>query len=133
MRYISLLWHCLYCHLHALLFFSSQTRRSTLRAQHKNKSGENTSLKKTYKLTSQWQDSTYKYYEIILVDPQHKAIRRDARINWICNPVHKHREARGLTAAGRKNRGIGKGHLYNNTPKFAKWKKRNTLSLPRYR
>ena len=42
-------------------------------------------------LNSYWinQDSTYKYFEVILVDPQHKAIRRDARINWICNPVHK--------------------------------------------
>ena len=42
-------------------------------------------------LNSYWinQDSTYKYFEIILVDPQHKAIRRDSRINWIVNPVHK--------------------------------------------
>ncbi|RUS33993.1 hypothetical protein BC938DRAFT_482938 [Jimgerdemannia flammicorona] len=63
-------------------------------------------------LNSYWvnQDSTYKFYEVILVDPFHKAIRRDARINWIANPVHKHREARGLTAIGKKNRGHGKGH-----------------------
>ena len=42
-------------------------------------------------LNSYWinQDSTYKYFEIILVDPQHKAIRKDPRINWIVNPVHK--------------------------------------------
>src|SRR6266480_6006744 len=42
-------------------------------------------------LNSYWinQDSTYKYYEVILVDPEHKAIRRDPRINWIVNPVHK--------------------------------------------
>lgn len=42
-------------------------------------------------LNSYWinQDSTYKYFEVILVDPQHKAIRRDARINWIVKPVHK--------------------------------------------
>lgn len=42
-------------------------------------------------LNSYWinQDSTYKYFEVILVDPQHKAIRRDARINWICKSVHK--------------------------------------------
>ena len=42
-------------------------------------------------LNSYWinQDSTYKYFEIILVDPQHKAIRRDSRINWIAKPVHK--------------------------------------------
>ncbi|KAI9741284.1 MAG: 60S ribosomal protein L15 [Cirrosporium novae-zelandiae] len=88
-------------------------------------------------LNSYWinQDSTFKYYEVILVDPQHKAIRRDARINWICNPVHKHREARGLTATGKKSRGLGKGHRYNHTTAGRRktWKKHNTLSLWRYR
>lgn len=59
--------------------------------------------------------SSLRYFEVILVDPAHKAIRRDPRINWICKPVMKHRELRGLTAAGRKNRGSGKGHLYNNS------------------
>ena len=47
--------------------------------------------------------------EVIMVDPFHKAVRRDARINWICRAVHKHRELRGMTAAGRKNRGMRKG------------------------
>lgn len=50
-------------------------------------------------LNSYWinQDSTYKFYEVICVDPQHKAIRRDPRINWIVNPVHKvYRTARSL-------------------------------------
>jgi large subunit ribosomal protein L15e len=88
-------------------------------------------------LNSYWinQDSTYKYYEVILVDPQHKAIRRDARINWIVNPVHKHREARGLTATGKKSRGINRGHKFNNTTAGRRktWKKQNTLSLWRYR
>ncbi|GMC32413.1 unnamed protein product [Saccharomyces cerevisiae] len=88
-------------------------------------------------LNSYWvnQDSTYKYFEVILVDPQHKAIRRDARYNWICNPVHKHREARGLTATGKKSRGINKGHKFNNTKAGRRktWKRQNTLSLWRYR
>jgi len=55
-------------------------------------------------LNSYWvnQDSTYKYYEIILVDPSHKAIRKDPRINWICDPTQKRREARGLTSAEKK-------------------------------
>merc|ERR1711868_39242 len=88
-------------------------------------------------LNSYWinQDSTYKYFEIILVDPQHKAIRKDARINWIVNPVHKHRELRGLTSTGKHNRGINKGHRYNNTTAGRRktWKRQNTLSLWRYR
>merc|ERR1711953_972535 len=59
-------------------------------------------------LNSYWvgQDGTYKYYEVIMVDPTHNAIRNDARINWICNPVHNHRELRGNTGAGRKSRGL---------------------------
>merc|ERR1711882_18967 len=82
-------------------------------------------------LNSYWinQDSTYKYYEVICVDPMHKAIRRDARINWIVNPVHKHRECRGLTSAGRKARGLRKsGHRANNIiggSKRAAWMNRN--------
>ncbi len=62
-------------------------------------------------LNSYWinQDSTYKYYEVILVDPQHTAIRRDPRISWIVNPVHKHREARGLTATGEAFAGSQQG------------------------
>merc|ERR1712029_655022 len=54
-------------------------------------------------LNSYWvaQDSTYKYYEVVLVDPFHKAIRHDAKINWICKSVHKHREMRGLTSANK--------------------------------
>jgi len=89
-------------------------------------------------LNSYWvnQDSTYKYYEIILVDPSHKAIRRDPRVNWIVNPVHKRREARSLTSSGKKSRGIGKGHGFNKTigsGRRANWLRRNTLSLRRYR
>ncbi|RUS22914.1 ribosomal L15-domain-containing protein [Endogone sp. FLAS-F59071] len=89
-------------------------------------------------LNSYWvnQDSSYKFYEVILVDPSHKAIRRDPRINWIASPVHKHREARGLTAIGKKNRGHGKGHGFNKTigsGRHQNWKRRNTLSLRRYR
>ncbi|KAG5191189.1 ribosomal protein L15e, partial [Tribonema minus] len=90
-------------------------------------------------LNSYWvnQDATYKYYEVILVDPQHKAIRNDSRINWIAKPVMKHRECRGLTSAGRTSRGLRKsGHRANNIiggSHRAAWRKRNTLSLRRYR
>eukprot|EP00043_Microstomoeca_roanoka_P020686 m.253711 g.253711 ORF g.253711 m.253711 type:complete len:205 (-) comp17281_c0_seq1:192-806(-) len=89
-------------------------------------------------LSSYWvcQDATYKYFEVVLVDPAHKVIRRDPRINWICKAVHKHRELRALTSAGRKNRGLGKGHKYNKTiggSRRASWKRRNTINLRKYR
>ncbi|XP_035845926.1 uncharacterized protein LOC110943821 [Helianthus annuus] len=81
-------------------------------------------------------NSTYKYFEVILVDPAHAAIRNDPRINWIYNPLHKHRELRGLTSAGKKYRGLrGKGHLNHKArpSRRATWKRNNTLSLRRYR
>jgi len=89
-------------------------------------------------LNSYWvnQDSTFKYFEVILVDPNHNGIRNDARINWICNPVHKRREARGLTSAGKSNRGMRvKGARASKTrpSRRANWKRRNTQSMRRYR
>lgn len=90
-------------------------------------------------LNSYWvnQDSTYKYFEVILVDPSHPTIRRDPRINWLCGTVHKHRELRGLTSAGRKGRGLRKrGHRASHligSSRRANWKRHNTLSLRRYR
>mmetsp|Transcript_40146 Transcript_40146/g.111551 ORF Transcript_40146/g.111551 Transcript_40146/m.111551 type:complete len:206 (-) Transcript_40146:217-834(-) len=90
-------------------------------------------------LNSYWvnQDSTHKYFEVILVDPQHSAIRNDARINWIANAVHKHREQRGLTSAGRAGRGLRKkGHTANKiigSSRRSNWKRRNTTVFRRYR
>jgi ribosomal protein L15E len=51
------------------------------------------------------QDSTYKYFEVIMIDIHHKAITRDPKINWMCSNLTKHRELRGLTTAGKSSRG----------------------------
>jgi large subunit ribosomal protein L15e len=90
-------------------------------------------------LNSYWvnQDATMKYFEVILVDPSHPKVRNDAHVNWIVNPVHKHREMRGLTSAGRKGRGLRKsGHRANGIigGSFrAAWKRNNNQRLKRYR
>merc|ERR1712154_149794 len=89
-------------------------------------------------LNSYWvgQDSTYKYYEVIMIDPEHKVLRRDPDMNWLCTAKHKHRELRGLTSAGKKSRGLGKGHQLNQTiggSRHKAWKNRNTLQLRRKR
>ena len=83
-------------------------------------------------LNSYWvsQDGTHKFYEVIMVDPAHNAIRNDPKINWICNATHKHREMRGLTSAGKKGRGLRvKGHRDNkNRPsRRANYKRRNAV------
>ena len=89
-------------------------------------------------LNSYWvaEDASNKYFEIILVDPNHNAIRRDARINWICKPVMKHREMRGQTSAGKISRGLsGKGNFYNRVrpSRRAASNRRDKVSLRRYR
>ena len=95
-------------------------------------------LKNLRVLNSYWvgQDATYKFFEVILVDPSHKAIRKDPKINWICRNTMKRRELRGLTSAGKKYRGLKiRGTMDNkNRPSTrSNWKRRNTLSLRRRR
>merc|ERR1739847_232925 len=89
-------------------------------------------------LSSYWvgQDSTYKYYECIMIDPMHKVIRRDPDMQWLTKPTHKHRELRGLTSAGKKSRGFGHGGNYNQTiggSRHKAWKCNNTLQQRRKR
>ncbi|MCK4717834.1 MAG: 50S ribosomal protein L15e [Thermoplasmata archaeon] len=59
-------------------------------------------------LNSYWiyQDGKNKYYEIILVDPHHPVIKKDPKINWICEKQHTSRVNRGLTSSGKKSRGL---------------------------
>lgn len=49
-------------------------------------------------------DGVYKYFEIIMVDPNHPVIKADKNINWICR--QRGRVFRGLTSAGKKMRGL---------------------------
>merc|ERR1719158_443356 len=89
-------------------------------------------------LNSYWlcADAVHKWYEVVMIDPMHKTIRDDARINWICNPTQKHRELRGVTAAGRKARGLlrkGKSATKVRPSRRASWKRRQMLQLRRYR
>merc|ERR1719411_153912 len=89
-------------------------------------------------LNSYWvgEDSTYKYFEVILVDPNHNAIRNNPKHQWITQGNAKHREMRGLTSQGKRSRGVGKGHRFINTiggSTHASWKRRNTLRLRRKR
>ncbi len=59
-------------------------------------------------LNSYWvgEDHKWVFYEVILVDPSHPVIYNDPHINWICDPVQKGRQSRGLTSAGKRSRGL---------------------------
>ena len=90
-------------------------------------------------LNSYWlnEDSVYKYYEVIMVDPMHKVVRNDPRINWICNPVHKHREIRSpsLPPAASTAASAARGTTTTRRapPSAAPWKLNQKISLKRYR
>merc|ERR1719456_472866 len=89
-------------------------------------------------LNSYWvcSDAVHKWYEVIMVDPMHKAVRDDPRINWICKNTMKHRELRGQTSAGRKARGLrvkGKGASKLRPSKRAVWKRHQKVQLRRIR
>ena len=53
------------------------------------------------------EDGKQKWFEVILVDPDHPVIKNDPKLNWICK--QRGRVYRGLTSAGKKSRGLGRG------------------------
>ncbi len=53
-----------------------------------------------------WEDGRFKWFEVILVDPNHPVIQSDKDVNWICEDVHRGRVFRGLTSAGKEVRGL---------------------------
>ena len=59
-------------------------------------------------LNSYWvaEDGKFKWYEVILVDPNHPVIQSDKHLNWICSGSNRGRAQRGLTSAGKKGRGL---------------------------
>ncbi|MBL7147873.1 MAG: 50S ribosomal protein L15e [Nanoarchaeota archaeon] len=78
----------------------------------------------SYKLAK---DGKYAYFEVILVDKNHPAIKKDKELKWICEPQHRGRVYRGLSSSGRKSRGLrsGKGRGYEkNRPSLAAHRKR---------
>ncbi|MGB9986589.1 50S ribosomal protein L15e [Salarchaeum japonicum] len=61
-------------------------------------------------LNSYWvgEDGSQKWFEVIFLDPEHPAIQNDDDLNWICNNSQENRAHRGLTAAGKRGRGLSK-------------------------
>ena len=66
-------------------------------------------------LNSYWvgEDGKNKFYEVIMADPHHPAIKADKQLGWISSgSSHSGRAFRGKTSAGKKGRGLfnkGKG------------------------
>ena len=61
-------------------------------------------------LNSYWvgEDGRSKWFEVILVDPNHPVVKTDKDVKWITEKQHRNRASRGLTSAGKKVRGLQK-------------------------
>jgi len=62
-------------------------------------------------LNSYWvgEDGKNKFYEVIMIDPHHPAIKSDKQLSWIATGAsHRGRAERGLTSAGKRGRGLHK-------------------------
>jgi len=66
-------------------------------------------------LNSYWvgEDGKNKFYEVIMIDPEHPAIKSDKDMGWVSSgSSHQGRVFRGKTGAGKRGRGLlnkGKG------------------------
>ena len=59
-------------------------------------------------LNSYWvaSDGQYSWFEIIMIDPNNPNIKKDKDLKWITEPQHRKRTFRGLTASGKRARGL---------------------------
>ncbi len=69
------------------------------------------------------EDGKHKWFEVILVDPNHPAIKSDPELSWVASGKHKGRPFRGLTSAGKKMRGLRKSRGLKGTHNY-KWRKK---------
>jgi len=53
-----------------------------------------------------WEDGLHKWFEVIMVDPNHPVVKSDKNINWISKNVQHGRVFRGLSSAGKEVRGL---------------------------
>jgi len=75
----------------------------TIAEQRANKKYPNCEVLNSYYVAK---DGKYYWYEIILVDKNHPAIKSDPRMNWISKPQHTGRVYRGLTSSAKRSRGL---------------------------
>jgi large subunit ribosomal protein L15e len=69
------------------------------------------------------EDGRYKWFEVIMVDPNHPVVRSDPDVNWICKPANRGRAFRALTSAGKKMRGLRRSRGLKGTH-AQKWRKK---------
>ncbi len=86
------------------LFFPGKSRRA-IAEERASKKFPNLEVLNSYYVG---EDGEYLWYEVILLDPHHPAIKSDRTLGWISKGTHRGRAERGLTSAGKKYRGLRK-------------------------
>ncbi|HEU97505.1 MAG: 50S ribosomal protein L15e [Fervidicoccaceae archaeon] len=69
------------------------------------------------------EDGNSKWFEVIMVDPDHPAIKSDPQLKWIIESHNRGRAFRALTSAGKKMRGLRKSRGLKGTVAY-KFKKK---------
>jgi large subunit ribosomal protein L15e len=72
-------------------------------------------------------DGNHIWYEVIMVDVSHPAIKADSNLSWITKDIHRGRPFRGLTSSAKRSRGLlnkGKGAEKMRPSKTANRKRR---------
>lgn len=85
---------------YGLAHFSTTLNRQAIAEQKANRKFPNMEVLNSYYVA---EDGKYVWYEVILVDRSHPAIKSDKDVGWIT--TKRGRAYRGLTAAARRSRG----------------------------
>jgi len=82
----------------------------TISEERANRKYLNLEVLNSYKVA---EDGIYAWFEVILIDINNPAIKKDKQLKWLIEKQHKGRVFRGLTASAKRSRGIltnkGKG------------------------
>lgn len=83
------------------VFFTPETNKQAIAERRVADKFPNLEVLNSYNIG---EDGKHKFYEVILVDKHHPAIKKDKERNWIVS--QRRRAYRGLTSAGKKARGL---------------------------
>jgi len=84
-----------------MVHFTSKQSLQAIAEQKANRKFPNLEVLNSYLAA---EDGTTKFFEVILLDPKNPHIINDSNVNWICQPQHRKRALRGLTAAAKRAR-----------------------------
>ncbi|MBN2101306.1 MAG: 50S ribosomal protein L15e [Candidatus Aenigmarchaeota archaeon] len=82
-------------------FFPPDKSKQQMAEEKASRKYPNMEVLNSYYLT---EDGRHKWYEIILADTSHPAVKKDKERKWVASGKHKGRANRGLTSSAKKSR-----------------------------